>query len=50
MGNSELKAVAILNGEKGSYLAGTVRLVKKGWKIADKTAQSSPSTSAASKR
>jgi len=40
MGNSELKAVAILNGEKGAILQERFGLVKKGWKIADKTAQS----------
>ena len=36
----ELKAVAILNGEKGAILQERFGLVKKGWKIADKTAQS----------
>ena len=37
MGNSELKAVAILNGEKGATLQERFGLVKKGWKIAGKT-------------
>mgnify|MGYP000320280516 CR=1 FL=1 len=40
MGNSELKAVAILNGEKGGYLAGTVRAGQEGMEDSDKTAQS----------
>lgn len=37
MGNSELKAVAILNGEKGATLQERFGLVKKGWKPTGKT-------------
>ncbi len=37
MGNSELKAVAILNGEKGATLQERFGLIKKGWKPAGKT-------------
>ena len=40
MGNSELKAVAILNGEKGATLQERFGLVKKGWKVTGKTSQS----------
>ena len=40
MGNSELKAVAILNGEKGATLQERFGLVKKGWKVTGKSSQS----------
>lgn len=39
MGNNELKAVAILNGEKGAILQERFGLVKKEWKVIGKTAQ-----------
>ena len=37
MGNNELKAVAIINGEKGAVLQERFGLIKKGWKITGKT-------------
>lgn len=39
MGNGELKAVAILNGEKGAVLHEQLGLVKKAWKLVDASSE-----------